>query len=129
MRGTSRREDAATWIIRLTEPSIGTDVDGARFIAMFTKNRDGTADETQPIELTFMRGSNGKADITFKRMSHMDELRQWLRDGVTTCAELSEAMGIGKPSVSKLAARAIQQGWLKKNGREYELLEPKYSAA
>ena len=128
MRGTSRREDAATWIIRLTEPSTGHDVDGVSFVAAFTKKREGTQDETQPIELTIARGSNGKADITFKRMSPLDELRQWMRDGITNCADLSDAMGISKPSVSKLASKAIQAGWLRKNGRDYELLDPKMAA-
>jgi len=123
MRGTSRREDAATWVVRLTEPSTGNDIDGARFLAVFTKNRDGSGDETQPIELTFLRGSTGKAEVSFKRMSPLDELRQWLRDGVVSCSDLAEAMGISKPRVSKLAAMAIKAGWLKKNGREYELIE------
>lgn len=124
MRGTSRREDAAFWVIRLSDPSNGSDSSGFSFISQFTKNRDGSADETDPREWSFSFHSNGKTDIRHKRISPLDELRQWLRDGLSSCADLSEAMGISKPRVSKLAAQAMRQGWLKKNGREYELNEP-----
>lgn len=124
MRGTSRREDAAFWVIQLCEPSAGSDGNGLKFISLFSKNRDGTAEETQTFEWTFETCANGNIAVSHRRISALDQLRQWLRDGMTTCADIAEAMGLSKPTVSKLAAKAIREGWLKKNGRDYELLEP-----
>jgi len=124
MRGTSRREDAAFWVVQLCEPSTGSDGNGLKFISQFSKNRDGTAEETQTFEWTFETCANGKIVVSHRRLSALDELRQWLRDGVNSCADLADAMGISKPRISKLAAKAIKEGWLRKNGRDYELLEP-----
>ena len=51
MRGTSRREDAAFWVLRLDAmPDHTKEGDGARFISRFTKSRQGTREETEPLE-------------------------------------------------------------------------------
>ncbi len=121
MRGTSRREDAAFWIIRLSEPSSLRSSDGARFVTHFTKNRQGSNDETQPLEWSFESTKSGKVAITCRRVSPLDEFKQWLRDGHRTASEIADAMGTSKSHVSKLAARGMREGWLKKNGRDYEL--------
>jgi hypothetical protein len=90
MRGTSRREDAAFWVVQLCEPSTGSDGNGLKFISQFSKNRDGTAEETQTFEWTFETCANGKIVVSHRRLSALDELRQWLRDGVNSCADLAD---------------------------------------
>ena len=44
MRGTSKREDAAFWIIRLDEVSGSDDQHGAKFVTRFVKNRNAPND-------------------------------------------------------------------------------------
>jgi hypothetical protein len=54
----------------------------------------------------------------------MGELfRQCIEDGLTTATDIVAEMEISKGQASKLAARAIKEGWLTKNGRDYGLVE------
>ncbi len=127
MRGTSRREDAALWIIQLTEAKDVSEVQtGAKFVARFTKNRNATEADCPPLEWSFvLPAGETKAQVSSKKLSTSLLFRQWIEDGVTNCKDLAEEMGISNGQVSKLAKRAMAEGWLKKNGRDYALTGPK----
>jgi Mn-dependent DtxR family transcriptional regulator len=44
------------------------------------------------------------------------------RDGLTRAEDIAHEMGVSKGYVSKMAKRAIDAGWLRKKGRDYELV-------
>jgi putative DNA primase/helicase len=123
MRGTSRREDAAFWIIQLAAAQDVSEVQtGARFVTRFLKNRNATETECPALEWLFeRRGNEARAHVSWKKLSTPDIFRQCLEDGLTTATDISEEMGISKGQVSKMAMKAIQAGWLTKDGREYKL--------
>jgi putative DNA primase/helicase len=123
MRGTSRREDAAFWIIHLAAAQDAGEVQtGAKFVARFVKNRNATETECPPLEWHFeRRGNEARAHVSWKKLSTPDIFRQSLEDGLTTATDIAEEMGISKGQVSKMAMKAIQAGWLTKDGREYKL--------
>jgi hypothetical protein len=124
IRGTSKREDSASWILRMDEVSGGKDGGaGARFITRFTKNRN--ADTDPPPMEWFFETSGGKLHVTHKNADAMAILAQWVRDGLTSCKDIADEMGISKGQASKLAAKAINAGLIKKEGREYV---PSYTA-
>lgn len=123
MRGTSRREDAAFWIINLSEVrDAGEARHGARFIARFVKNRNASDADCPSLEWTFVKPPNDpKAHVTWKKTSVPDLFRKCIEDGLTTASDLAEEMSVSKALVSKYAAKAIKEGWLKKKGRYYAL--------
>ena len=123
MRGTSRREDAAFWIINLAEArDVGETQTGARFVTRFVKNRNATEADCPPLEWHFeLTAGETLARVSWKKMSTNQLFRQWIEDGLTSATEIAEEMGISKGQVSKLAKKAILAGWLKKNGKYYEL--------
>ena len=123
MRGTSRREDAAFWIIELTEAKdVGVVQTGAKFVARFVKNRNATEAECPPLEWHFVRRENeARAHVSWKKLSTPDIFRQCLEDGLTTATDIAEEMRLSKGQVSKMATAAIRAGWLTKDGREYKL--------
>jgi Winged helix-turn-helix DNA-binding len=53
----------------------------------------------------------------------MELFRQWIEDGLTSAEEIAREVGVSKGTVSKMAKKAIEEGWLKKNGRVYALVE------
>ena len=123
MRGTSRREDAAFWVIQLTEAKDACEIqNGARFVARFVKNRNATEADCPPLEWHFHlpKGAN-RANVTWKSLFTGQIFRQWIEDGVTSATDIADEMGISKGQVSKLAKRAIAEGWLQKQGRDYAL--------
>ncbi len=123
MRGTSRREDAAFWIINLSEPKEPSDYQqGAKFLARFVKNRNATEAECPTLEWTFFKPTNAaKAVVSWKRLSTAELFRQYVEDGMTAAQEIARELGITRGRVSQLATRAADEGWLKKIGRKYLL--------
>lgn len=120
MRGTSRREDAAFWVIRL-DPTEGDERGGAQFISRFTKDRNSPAE--QPSYLwRFHTDTHGLVQIETLLASNMEVFRGWIEDGLTSAEDIAREMGVSKGTVSKLARRAMGEGWLRKEGREYVLV-------
>jgi hypothetical protein len=123
MRGTSRREDAAFWVIQLTEAKEACEIqNGARFVARFVKNRNATEAACPPLEWHFnLPKGEARAIVNCKTMSTAQIFRQWIEDGVTSATDIADEMGISKGQVSKLAKRGMAEGWLQKDGRDYVL--------
>jgi hypothetical protein len=122
MRGTSKREDAAFWILRLDEVSGADDYRGAKFVTRFVKNRNAP-DDPVPLEWD-IRPEGNRMLVTYHEADNLVLFRQWIEDGLETCSEIAEEMGLSKGQVSKLAKKAEKAGWLKKTGRKYQVLEP-----
>lgn len=120
MRGTSRREDDVFWIIRLDETG-GDQRQGARFLSRFTKDRNSQT-EQQPVEWQFVTGEDGVVRVTTRAASSLDVFRQWIEDGLTSANDLALEMGVSKGTISKWAKKAIEAGWLTKEGRGYALV-------
>ncbi len=123
MRGTSRREDAAFWVLRLDSvPDPAKEGEGARFISRFTKARQGTRAETEPLQWAY-EPDGKRVRVTYKALPTLEVFKEWLRDGLESCTDIAEEMGLTKGAVSKLAKRGERDGWLKMEGRHYKLLD------
>jgi len=121
MRGTSRREDAAFSVIRLDySQEKGEPQTGARFLLSFTKDRNSSTEQAV-MEWGFQTKRDGHVDISTKQVDGLDVVLQWVRDGLTSCSEIAEEIGLSKGAVSRNAKKLIEQGRLKMNGRQYAL--------
>ncbi|HEY1788280.1 MAG TPA: AAA family ATPase [Verrucomicrobiae bacterium] len=129
MRGTSRREDAAFWIIDLSDvKDAGENRHGAKFIARFVKNRNTIDADCPEMEWTFVKPpGHTSAAVSWKKIVAPDRFRQCIDDGLLTASQIAEEMCLSRGQVSKYATKAIKEGWLVKKGREYAFT-PKPSA-
>ena len=120
MRGTSRREDAAFWCLKL-ERNDGDDplFRGLRFTSLFTKNRNALEDDCPPMEWTITSQDNGAATVTAKPISGVDLLVSWVQAGLDSATDIAAEMGISKGQVSKLAKKAERLGLIVIEGRFY----------
>ena len=123
MRGTSRREDAALWIISLRECSaVDEPREGARFSAEFVKNRNTTDAECPPMEWhIYLPPGETQAKVSWKRLEISEIFRQCIEDGLVSATAIAEELKISQGQVSKMAKKAIIAGWLTKDGRDYAL--------
>lgn len=123
MRGTSRREDAAFWIIQLTAAKDAGEIqNGAKFVARFVKNRNATETACPPLEWHFvLPQGETTASVSWKKLSTRQIFRELIESGLTSASDIAEEMSISKGQASKLAAKGIKEGWLTKNGRDYAL--------
>ena len=122
MRGTSSREDAASWVIRLDSKKDDFETLGAKFISRFTKYRGKKM--VLDYEWTFEPGSAepNKINVYYTLANRAEVLLQWVRDGLTNCADIAKEMGLTKGRVSQVATQLIKAGKLRKRRNEYEIV-------
>jgi hypothetical protein len=119
MRGASRREDAAFFVIRLEDVDDASESsDGARFVSVFTKNRNCPNDERR-YEWGFKPYGANQILITHKEADGIMVLVDWVKFGLSSASDIAEEMGMSKGQVSKMAKKAIDAGLLIKAGRGY----------
>ena len=125
MRGTSKREDNVFWIIALDDAKKNADDKrGARFVSRFTKPSRNTQEEIPAYEWHFVTDNvTGEVSVSHRQAQTMDVFLQLIRDGVTECGQIAHEMKASPSTISKLAKKAIDARKIKKNGREYALVE------
>jgi AAA domain len=122
MRGTSSREDAASWVMRLDSKKDDFGTLGANFISRFTKYRGKRS--LFDYEWTFEAdpADASKIKVYHTLANRVDALLQWVRDGLTNCGDIAREMGLSKGRVSQMATQLIRAGRLRKRKNEYELV-------
>ena len=123
MRGTSRREDAAFWVLKLDHPDEGKSGTSrmAKFISKFTKERN-SGFEQAPLQWTFETDSNNLIKVSYTHVDHLTIFRSWLESGLSDATSIAGAMDVSVSHVSKLAKKAVGAGWLKITQRKYVLV-------
>ena len=131
MRGTSRREDAAAWIIRVELSETDNEENqGARFQSEFTKNRNSQSPEFVR-NWTFITNPDTKeVKITCHKLSFDDKVYQCvLHDPPIGCDEISKLLKCSKATVSRSATRLVSRDLITKKGRKYSPAGARYSAS
>jgi AAA domain/DnaB-like helicase N terminal domain len=122
MRGHSKREDAAFWIVRLDAKASIDRSEGARFTSRFTKCRNA---RKTPACYEWTYEPNGEETLVKVRVAEdLDLFLQHVEDGLESATEIAEEMGCTKGWVSKLAKKAAVRGLIKVNGKKYVLTSP-----
>jgi putative DNA primase/helicase len=126
MRGSSRREDAAFWIIDLSEAQDAGEVQhGTKFVTRFLKNRNVGETECPPLQWNFSKPpGDPKVHVSWEKLSTIQLFRQAVEDGFVRASDIAKQMNISRFKVSRLAAQAIKEGWLKRTGRNYAITPP-----
>lgn len=124
-RGTSKREDAAFWVMALDDAKKhADDKNGARFISRFTKPSRNTQEEVPAYEwhITTEVGS-GKIHVSHTLAQSLDVVLKLIEDGVTDCTHLAQELKVTPGTISKWTKKLIDAGKVRKKGREYEVVE------
>ena len=128
MRGTSRREDNVFWIVSIDDTRKESEEEcGAQFITRFTKQSRNTPEEIPPYEWHFEPDKlTGLVKVSHKISHSLTVFRSVIESGVTKPSEIAKVMRVEDYQVSRMAHKAIGQGWLERVNRgEYALIEGK----
>jgi RecA-family ATPase/biotin operon repressor len=119
MRGASRREDAAHWILRIADDS--GDSAGKALITTFAKCRNCGPEATPPLRWTLHFGQS--LTYTCDRHSGPDAMLSLIGQGVESASELAEELNVSKGAVSKWAKKLAAEGRITITSRAYKLKE------
>jgi hypothetical protein len=121
MRGHSKREDPAAWIIHLKHPrnDPNQEVQGAHFITSFDKYRN-TADRPVDLEWNFSPINNAQDILVrFDECHPLDIFVEIVAQGVHQCKDIAEEMAISHVAVSRLARKAEAKGLIEIKKAKY----------
>jgi hypothetical protein len=120
MRGSSKREDCAAWIIKV-EAVLGHDQneEGAHFSTSFTKQRTGHRPELQR-DWVFKTNGDGEAEISSQEKGFDEKIYELIKNGLDSATDLALEMGCSKGTISKCVKRLIERKLITKSGRAYK---------
>jgi AAA domain-containing protein len=119
MRGTSKREDSAFWVIRVDEvKGRPPNEKGARFQTTFTKQRNSASPEWTR-EWTFQTQSEGQISIGCTELSFDSKVLQLIQDGLTRASDIADELGVVRSTVSKTAKRLEAAKLIEIKKRQY----------
>ena len=115
LRGGTRKQDDAAWVIRLDRPP-GMEGDGAMFVSQFTKNRHAQRD---PADVKWVFKTNKNDGVTNVSATLMPEaeFRRLVESGETSATKIAAKLGVEKGTVAKWAEAAGKAGWMKIDGK------------
>jgi len=116
MRGASRREDMAHWILSLKED--GMEGEGTAWITQFKKCRNCASLDAPPLRWTLTIHDN-RAETTCQRHSGTDAMLALIRTGVENATDLAEELGVTNGCVSKWAKKLSTAGLIHIRNRRY----------
>ncbi|HAL72739.1 MAG TPA: hypothetical protein DCP71_13315 [Verrucomicrobiales bacterium] len=117
MRGSSRREDMAHWIISLKDDS-AEDGPAKAFTTSFAKIRNCRATEAPALKWELHTQGAGMT-ITCKTHSGAEALLAHIRDGIVKNTELASLLNVEPGTVSRWANKLMKAGLVTKDGRDY----------
>lgn len=118
MRGASRREDAADWLLRLQDDTEDDDEREKAIISTFTKCRGCSPQDAQPLRWK-LKLDGGDLSYTCKLHSGPDALATHVLAGVETAHDCAELLGVTSGAVSKWAKKLVKAGRIRIEGRRY----------
>lgn len=117
IRGTSRREDMAHWILSLEELDTGIE-EGHEFKTRFTKQRNCTASNVPALawRMTQQGDTMKIATTTIDLKGQMIEL---INSGMSSAKDLADELGKTKGCISKWAKKAAEEGKIRNISGRY----------
>lgn len=121
MRGTSKREDSASWIIKVESLAVGQDEEesGAKFSTTFTKQRSGDSYELSR-EWVFKTNSDGVVEIASEEKGFDTKVYELIKIGIDTATEIALEMGCSKSTVSRAVKRMVDRKLISRSKRTYK---------
>jgi RecA-family ATPase len=122
MRGHSRREDPANWIIQLAEVEQEGERAGAKFIVKFEKNRNAAI---WPGDYEFYYEPMGEqTQLTFRLRGKEELLLEILRrKEKVSQAEMAEELGVHRATINRLLDKLEALEWIEHDGKRWKVLK------
>jgi hypothetical protein len=118
MRGTTKREDPANWIIKVDKANGDDTLDGAHFETTFEKLRNAQTTEWTR-SWHFKTQPDGQVSIGCEEISFEGKVLQLIQDGLQTASEILEELKCQRSKVSRTAHHLEQKKLIEISKRKY----------
>jgi hypothetical protein len=126
MRRTSRREDAADWVIKVSPNfKFAKIAKGMAFTTTFIKNKEDNGEHEESMDCTFVT-ENGRTNVSWMPTDLETLVYELIKSSVDRNADIAEEFGTSKALVSRDAKRLINDNFIKKEGQRYVLSSDQY---
>lgn len=120
MRGTSKREDHAFWVMKVTKVEVPDGERETRFRTHFTKTRNCPLSDVPPVEWT-IRPSGSGVTVSARAVTSELAVLDLINSDISTASDIAEEMNVSKGRVSQIAASLRERGFIKVNNRHYSI--------
>ena len=116
MRGTSKREDPAAWMIKVTEVELEPHEEGARFETSFDKRSRNTQNPEWTRRWHFKTEADGSVSVGCAEISFDDKVLHCVQDGLRGVTELAEELGAAESTVHRVLTRLEKAKLINRRG-------------
>ena len=120
MRGTSKREDHAFWVMKVTKVEVGDGERATRFRTNFTKSRNCPLSDCPPIEWT-LRPDGSRIGVSARPVTNEFAILGLIDSDVTTASDIAEELNLSKGRVSQIVSTLRDRGWIEVSNRHYKI--------
>jgi len=120
MRGTSKREDHAFWVMKVSKVETPDGVRETRFRTNFTKSRNCPLSDCPPIEWTLHPEGN-RIRVSAKPVTNELSILALIASDVTSASDIGEELNLSKGRVSQIASTLRERGWIEVSNRHYKI--------
>jgi len=112
-RGTSKREDAASFVLcveTLDDEEPQDKAKKTKFTTRFTKERGGSPEDAGPWEWSFETpAEGGRTIVRWGLFGDLERFKRCVESGLELCSEIAKETGFSESKVSRLATKAQSQ--------------------
>lgn len=117
MRGTSKREDAAFWVISVKQiTDRPEDHDGAYFSTDFTKQRNSASPELSR-KWSFVTKADGTVSFECEELSFDEKVLSLIQAEISTASTIAEELSVNKVTVNRSLGRLLERKLINRCGK------------
>lgn len=119
MRGTTKREDSAAWVIKVSQSSEDPEDATAKFTSSFEKKPRSISRAEWIRSWIFKTEHNQSVSFNCEEKSNEGKILDLICDGLGSASDIAIELGVAKSLVSRLAKRLIEKKLIELKGRNY----------
>jgi putative DNA primase/helicase len=119
MRGTTKREDSAAWVIKVSQSSEDPEDATAKFTSSFEKKPRSINHAEWIRSWIFKTEHNHSVSFACEEKSNEGKVLDLISDGLSSASDIALELGLSKGTISKLAKRLLEKKLIDIKGRNY----------
>lgn len=119
MRGTTKREDSAAWVIKVDHSDDDPQDATAKFSSLFEKKPRSISQAEWIRSWTFKTQHDASVSFSCEEISNEGKVLELIQNGLASASDIALELGLSKGTISKLAKKLMIKNLISIKGRAY----------